>query len=367
MRGRILSSPLRFVCAAMLIGSVALILTCLLPHDRYVRFQNLTDPAVVKSTWIYERIHFDPTPIDVAFIGTSHTVFGIDSATIEDACTKAGGADCHTVNLGLEHLGRNLHWLFLRELLENRKPRLIVIEVQETEFRALHPAFGYLANVGDIISAPILINTSFLTDLVHLPLRQISLFAYSTVPSAFGFHSAFQPSMYRGAHWDDTLEARGSVDHPISSPEPRTRASTRPELEREARQVAVDDAGHIRLPEQLHSLEYRANVQYLRMMVDLAREKHVPVQFLYLPSFGTNSAPAFSDLYAQLAPIWSAPQAILADPGQWLDVGHLNYDGATNISRWLGKEIAQFQGSPGAAISRVGTPVPKIETSSKPE
>ena len=356
MRSRILSSPLRFVCAATLVGSIALVLICLLPHDRYVRFQNLTDSAVVKSTWIYERIHFDPTPIDVAFIGTSHTVFGIDSAIVENACAEAGGAECHIVNFGLEHLGRNLHWLIVRELLENRKPHLIVIEVQETEFRALHPAFAYLADVTDIITAPIVINTSFVSDLLHLPLRQIVLFAHSIAPSLFDAHSDFRPAMYRGAHWDDTLEARSSVELPIQSPEQRTRAASRNELERERAYSAAEDAKHFELPSRFRPLEYRANVRYLQMTVELAREKNVPVQFLYLPSFGENSAPAFSDLYSQLAPTWQFPQAILDKPALWLDIGHLNYYGASVLSQWLGTQVARLHPArvSGASISQEG-------------
>jgi hypothetical protein len=54
----------------------ALLATCgmtLLPHDKYLRYQSLNDRSAPNSYWIYERIHDDPTPIDIAFIGTSRT------------------------------------------------------------------------------------------------------------------------------------------------------------------------------------------------------------------------------------------------------------------------------------------------------
>ena len=47
----------------------------------------------------------------------------------------------------LQQLGRDLHWLLAREVLETRKPKLLVIEVTESEPRSMHPAFPYLDDV----------------------------------------------------------------------------------------------------------------------------------------------------------------------------------------------------------------------------
>lgn len=350
-------TPLRFLGAVIAIGVVILAVACALPHDRYLRYQNLTDPAVVKSSWIYERIHFDPTPIDIAFVGTSHTVFGIDSQVVEHACLDAGETRCHTVNLGLEHLGRNVHWLIARELLASRTPRLLVIEVQETEFRALHPAFGSLAEPGDIISAPIFINTSFVTDLVHLPLRQMTLFVHTLAPRLFGEHEAFISSLYRGSHWDDTFASLGSPQHPIASPTPRTRGATTAELERERIQSAAADENNIKLPAVLRPFEYRANLIYLDKLMTLAREKNVEVRFLYMPSFAVTAPPRFSALYASFAPSWQVPDTILSQPALWSDIGHLNYDGAVTLSTWLGARIAED-----AANAPKGPPVTQAGT-----
>src|SRR4051812_13787892 len=67
----------QFLWAVFFTAVVALCAACALPDNRYLRFLSLTDSAVVKARWIYERIHFDPAPIDIVFIGTSHSVFGI--------------------------------------------------------------------------------------------------------------------------------------------------------------------------------------------------------------------------------------------------------------------------------------------------
>src|SRR5947208_1211790 len=108
----------RFVAVAAVSALQVLMTMCALPHERYLRFQSLTELAVVKAGWIYERTHFDPSPIDIVFIGTSHTVMGVDSDLVERACREKGTSRCATVNFALEHLGRNVQWLIAREVIE---------------------------------------------------------------------------------------------------------------------------------------------------------------------------------------------------------------------------------------------------------
>jgi hypothetical protein len=332
MRGA--HSPWRFLAIALGAACIVLIGLCTLPHDRYIRFQSLTDVQVVKAGWIYERIHYDPSPIDVMFVGTSHTVYGIDSALVEQACRSSGGTACATVNFGLLHLGRNVHWLLTREAIEAHKPRLLVIEVQETESRALHPAFAALA------MAPLVINTSFFPDLAHLPLRQLLLFARTRAPGMFGMHRRFSPTRYRGAYWDDTFEESGSLEHPVANPQPRTHAASLDELERDRIELRKDTQSRLWLPAALKPLQYRANLIYLQKMLELAREQKVTVRFLYMPVFRGPDAPSFADFYDAYAPTWKMPREINGRPDLWTDIGHLNYAGARLFSAWLGKKIA---------------------------
>lgn len=334
-----LSRP-RFFLVMLAAAFGLLALLCALPHNRYLRFQGLTDGAVVKAAWIYERIHFDPTPIDVVFIGTSHSVFGIDGAVAERSCLAAGGRHCGTVNFALQHLGRNLHWLLAREVIEARKPRLLVIEVQESEPRAMHPAFAYLADASDLVTAPLMINTSYFPDLARLPMRQFSLFAETWAPSLFGAHPEFDPALYRGAHWNDTYAEYGSGEHPLM-PHPRTAVHSAAELEYERAHPQGAENAAPKLPTALRSLEYRATLVYLQKIIDLARQNGIAVRFVYMPSFNYGAPPDFADFYRKAAPMWQMPPAINKRPELWLDVGHLNTAGAAAFSQWLGEKIAR--------------------------
>jgi hypothetical protein len=315
-----------------------------------VQFAALHDSSVVKAGWIYERIHFDRTPIDVMFVGTSHTVFGVNSTQVEQAYTAVTGRSLHVVNFAMQHLGRDIDYLFAREAIESRSVKLLIIEVPDDEPRSLHPAFFELATLRELVDAPILINTSYLPNLARLPLRQVTLFARSIAPGWFGTRLNFDPAGYRGPNWDDTYEERGSVDYPVLHPVPRLQTPTAAELELERAHYErmVDDK--LSLPGFLQPLEHRANLVYLQRTIDLARRHGVAIQLLYLPSYRAPASPRFAAFYAQFGPLWY-PEAIYADASNWSDVNHLNYRGASALSLWLGNRIAGLMTNQTALIS----------------
>lgn len=330
--------PLRFL--GLMTALVLLIVAgiCLLPHSRLVRFSSLPEPAVTKAGWIYERIHDDQTPLDVVFIGTSRTVFGVDSARVETDYRQNTGHDLHVVNFALQHLGRDLHYLLAREALLNRAVKLLVVEVTEDEPRDLHPAFAPLADAEDIIFAPIFINVSYFSNLGQLPLRQAQLFLRSAMPALFGATATFAPATYRGAHWDDSYAAIGSYDHPITPVIPRLQTNTAAELEQQRLQAARTVARKLTLPPPFNQWERRANLSYVRAIAELARKQGVAVRFLYMPQY-VATIPQASAFYLEYGPIWS-PGPVIADTRFWLDINHLNYAGAQALAPWLAGQIA---------------------------
>ena len=56
---------------------------CLLPENHYQRWQSLDGAMYEHLHWMYERIHFDPKPIDIAIFGLSRTKVGLSAAAIE--------------------------------------------------------------------------------------------------------------------------------------------------------------------------------------------------------------------------------------------------------------------------------------------
>ena len=325
---------------------VALTGLALLPQDRYQRFAEAAAESkhYLRIKWIYERIHFDKTPIDVAFIGTSHTQSAIDSRIVE-AGLRARGQDVHVVNFAVPHLGRDLHYLIARELLESRPVRELVVEVQDFEPRAPHPAFQRLGSMRDLLTSPVIVNTGFFDNLVRLPRRQLDLF----LPAMAGKAAfVFSPRDYEGAHWDDTERLHG-FDQERTGTHSVAYLDEQADLLRAALLDKERLAQRLRLPDGCSVLKHY-NRFYLDGLLNLARERGVHVTFLYLPFFHGPEHPLEAALYAPYGPTLK-PQGVLDDATSWLNVDHLNVAGARRASQWLGENLA---------VSAPGSPMPAI-------
>jgi hypothetical protein len=328
----------------MILGTTTclLVLTCLLflPHNRYVRWQDVQVEAYARLGWIYERIHFDPTPIDIAFIGTSRTMCAVDAAAValEMERLQAAGTEpkkLHAVNFAIPVYGRNLHWLIARELLENRKVGMLILEIYENESRHAHPYFIYPAEVSDVLDAPLLINPNYFSDIAFLPFRQISLFVKTLWPGQFGLKGHFDPAHYDGSTVDNTrfIQVGGKrltklLDQKVDQDKLKV-------LGRERRQ---QKALHM-LGQYFDNLEYRLPRYYLSLILELADRERVPVKFLYLPSYGEPDRPFDMRLYQGKGEMITVND-ILATPGNWANVDHLNMFGAAQVSTRLGEILA---------------------------
>ncbi|MFZ4406897.1 MAG: hypothetical protein ACOYOH_06135 [Paracraurococcus sp.] len=319
------------VAVAALAGSLAI------PHDRYIRWQETRSEAWARLGWIYERVHFDRTPIDIAFIGTSHSMNGIDGAAVQAALATAGGGCRQVVNFGFPSYGRNLHWLIARELLEHREVRTLVIEVFENESRKAHPFFINVAEVSDVLEAPLLINLNFFTDIAQLPARQVMLGLKTLLPERFGLHRRLDPARYDGADVDNTRQVQvgGVALTPL-----RDRILPPAQLEAAAARARAAKNTNMLGP-RFEALEYRYPRHYLDRILDLARQRGVTVKFLYLPGFAyVHGQPRDPAPYAGRGAMLTTG-GLLADPGYWYDLDHLNLQGAAVLSAELGRLLAE--------------------------
>lgn len=332
-------SPPKFIVFAATVVVLTYVIALLLPHQPYIRFQQLASESVhyLRVKWIYERIHFDKTPIDVAFIGTSHTQSGINSEKVEQVIQRKGN-NIHVVNFSVPHLGRDLQFLILRELIENRKVQKVVIELQEAEARAPHPGFQRLALVEDIFKSPVVINSGIFENISRLPLRQIQLLLRSIEPRFFGLVGQFDPGSYEGAHWDDTYKLHG-IDIP------RTKANSREELQQAAVQLQKQFekkqlvARKLWLPNMRYSLVERYNYLYLDAMLDLASSHGVEVVFLYLPYYQGPKMPIGHEYLVTKGRV-IVPYEVFSTSSYWQNVDHLNFSGANYLSVWVGETLS---------------------------
>jgi hypothetical protein len=290
----------------------------------------------LRARWIYERIHFDKTPIDMAFIGTSHTQSGINSQLVEEAL-RQNGSPHHVVNFAIPHLGRDLHYVLTRELLEHRKVKTIVVEVQEAEARAPHPAFQRIAEVGDLLASPLIINTGYFENIARLPLRQSLLFLQTAQANKGEERLLFDPKAYEGPHWDDTYVIHGIPGPRLASLSAESLRAPSEKLQRafESKQAL---AQKFKWPAGQPSLLVRYTNFYLYGLLELAKSRNVEIVFLYLPYFHGPVQPVDASALSSYGTILT-PQEILDDPASWQNEDHLNAAGARRLSKWMGEKL----------------------------
>jgi hypothetical protein len=304
-----------------------------LPHDRFLRYQAPLDPQSPTAPWIYQRIHFDKTPIDVAFIGTSRTGLSVHTHRLEEVLARRN-VKVKAVNLYMVRSGINMQYLLAKELLTTRKVRLLVVEMTEREERKPHEDFVYLADPIDVIEAPLVINLDYLSDLSRLPGRQVELFRQTEL-KRFGLTGPEPaPRAYQGSNLDhaEVIRTVDGVDHF------RNTIYTLPEMEKlrseQDRQITKPI-----LPPSLSSIEFRFPRYYEDRILDLARAHGTTVVFLYTPRYGGPKIPPPYERYSSRVNLIN-PWTALQDYRLWWDATHLNWEGAKVLTDYVADALA---------------------------
>ncbi len=309
--------------------------TLLLPHDPYVRYQQLGPTLHFRTVWTYERLAFDKTPIDIAIIGNSRLQSGIAAPVVQARLRELAGRDVHVANLSMPQEGRNAHYAIARQLFAHHpEVKLVLLSAIEAMPRESHPAFRNIAEASDIAAAPVLINRSFLDDLAFVPFRQMSLFVQTQFPEAFGIHG-FSRTGYFGTDFDTTQSFVSPTAGFVDMERVNTAQDLRPSAQERVRSITPP-----LFPGSLARFEFRVEQQYTRAIADLARANGTAVGFVYLPIFENPEPLRQPEFYRVLGPVFTVG-CVAARPEVYSDYGHLNRVGAHEVSRWLGDALAK--------------------------
>ena len=321
---------------ALLATFVALcVAVCLLPHDRYIRYQQLSQTMQFRQQWTYERVNFDPTPIDIALVGVSRTQAGISGPGLADRLSQSLGRPVHVANLSMPQQGRNAQFVAVRELLQHRpETRLLILTVVEQMPRVAHPVFRNIAELEDVLTAPVVINYSYIDDLAFMPWRQLSLYVQSTFPQAFGVATRFDTEHYFGTNFD-TVNNYGASQGEEAN---RDRIGYEPEMRSWSTQY-LNNLAPPRFPAAMVEYEFAGERTYMRKIADLARANGTQIVFVFLPIYLGPEQPPTGDFVEEFGPILSA--GLVANrPELYSDFGHVNRNGAAVLTDWLAQELA---------------------------
>ncbi len=307
-----------------------------LPHDRYIRYQQLTDSDLFRSRWVYERIHYDKTPIDVAIIGSSRVEAAISAPILERELSEKFGRPIHVANLAIPREGRNVHYLIARELLDyHPETRIILVSVVE-QADLSHDAFRYLADPIDLLRAPLLVNHYYFLDSAFLPYRQLSYFVQSQFPKWFGVSRSFRND-YMGTNFDTTysfsLPNGKLIDRYYVMPEEK--------LERSSKEMIATDGGPWHPRSRWHEWNNPLEEEYTRRLAYVAKQHCVETVFIRLPFYKSPQNMYDAAFYRSLGPLLDA-EHLANDPHDYGDAGHFNRYGTELVATWLKEAIDPY-------------------------
>ncbi len=329
-------APAKFVLLTLAVTLALLVGAVMTPHDPYYRWQELQTQFSRKGDWIYERLHFDPTRLDIALVGTSRTANGFSGPEVERAYCVATGRRVRVANFGYAGTGRNIEYVIAKEVVRTKHPALVLAELNEVELRRQHESFIVVAEPLDVLTAPPIINALYVADIGRLPGRQLSLFV-KTLFKTPNVRPSFDPAAYEGPDMDRS-QALKMLDGTL-----RSRFVRVPEkvLEKDLR-ARRRDQSDIRLPKPLQPLEHHVARHYLRAIERLVAAGGGSLQYVFIPAYKEPTLPP--RVLNQLAidgAVIDLGGAIAFEKEKWRDATHTNAWGSLEQSRRLGGELAR--------------------------
>lgn len=322
----------RTIVAILAVALAAGVAAASLPDNEYQRFASLEKTIHNRLRWIYERIHHDPTPIDIAVLGPSRSGAAVSAPRLEvDLSTP--GRPLHAVNFSLPENGRDLHWVIAEQLLATRNPKLILIAVIEKPGRYGHSAYKYIAPAAAVANPGYLGNLNWPANLIYLPYRQLRLFAARSFPEFFGLPKIFDPARYAGTGFDSTVSFTTGDGLYVE----RNKRVPRAVLEAGVDRIERGNRPPILGP-RFADTEFGDERTHVASIAAAARTKGVPIAFLFLPYYTGPGMIQERAFYERFGPVLDA--SFLSTHDEWFsDVGHLNHEGALVLTDWLAPRI----------------------------
>jgi hypothetical protein len=322
----------------LIVGFVACCaLSLYLPFDRYIQYQQFTDDDLMfRSRWIYERIHFDPTPIDVAILGSSRAEKGLSPSYLEKALTQKLGRPIHVVNFALMMEGRSMQYVIAKELMRNRPETKIILLAAVERDDLDHPAFRYLADAPDVLQSPLIVNRYYMQNAAVLPYRQLNFFTQSLFPAWFNVSHAF-----RKDYWGTTFDPTYGYRAPSGKFADPSHTMPKDQLEKGSQQVLADQGGVYQPRSRKYLLSNPLEQFYARDIVAMAQQHCIETIFVYLPFYKSPPHDYNESFYKSLGPVLDATQ-LDVDPTLYMDEMHFNHNGVDRVSPWLSQSLDPY-------------------------
>ena len=281
-------------------------LVMLYPVDQKKVFYGLKDDCFNHAKWMYDRLYENPEHIDIAFLGSSQTINGINDLLIDSLLKN------HRVaNFGYCRYGRNLTYLMAKRVLELKKVKTLVVEVRAGESAFSHPVFPHLANNTELLTNYPFFNENWFSDFATAFQYRVQLVQEEVLNE----HKTTLPSenLYGFAGHYDTLSFT---------------------------ELTSTSKRHYIKPKWKDNLDHIFPLHYDKKLAELCKQHNVKLFFLYLPAYkNIYNRPIKMEQIEHMAPILYPPPNVLNNTNYWHDKVHLNSTGAQALSTWLAEEL----------------------------
>lgn len=313
----------KFVAKLALSGTpvlLTIILLLMVPTDKKYAY-NYLKGDFSKAGWIFNRMYEKEDPVDVVFIGTSHTLNGVNDSLIEAGLSMQIGERVRVSNLSLNHPGANAEYAIFKDLLKAKKPKLLVLEVREVEARFSHFAFPIIADREDMLMPEVVPNVYLFRDYLYALQSRYSYLKHR-----------LNPQKEEPTEWSSRSYGYLPNSKEISPEELNTHL--------EAKLASP----MFYMGEKLRDVEFNLGKEYVKKIHQLAIENNVKLAFLYLPYYGVKiDRPAEYEFYNQMGDVWYPPAEVLNAPEHWSDLYHVNDIAATKLAGWLTSQLQEHE------------------------
>ncbi|MEO0473842.1 MAG: hypothetical protein AAF206_29810 [Bacteroidota bacterium] len=287
------------------------IMLFILPYDPAFGYTAI-DGHCRNGNWMYQRIFQSEVAIDVALIGSSQTMCGVNDSLLDVLLPNM-----RVANLGYCRRGRSLHYAIIEQLMAHKQPSWIILEINPEEDRFSHINFPYIANSEDVLTAPL--NQRYMQDI------------WTALQQRFLFWRKKLNGKWQEKHQTAIANHSYLPAGPAAVLDP-----SRVKGDGRLLQKPLDGFGQTE-----YDFSMRLPLYYLQKIADLCRERDIKLGFLYLPSrhHHPEQLPLEQQKYAEWGKVLIPPQEIIQAENSWMDPHHFNDIGSDKLSRWLAKEL----------------------------
>lgn len=333
-----LASPAQAALGIALGFALALMVTLLLPFDSYIAWQQARGTDLFHARWLYERMVYDPSRIDVALIGSSRFESGLSAPLVSAKLEQELGHPVQVANLSLVMPGRDFAYESVKLLLAHHPEVELIVLTDDGDVVDSHAYFPQVASVADVLRAPVFVNTKYASNLLQIPYRNLSNVAQQLAPLAFGVETRFNPGDYAGTGLDRTM---GYQTPDGARKNGALRGDPAALIRMSAAAVARQRSGLAKLGMLDDRYRLAVDRTYVARIAALAGRCGVRVAFMRLPLVGPIQSPGSADSYRRFGPEIDL-SAVASHTDFYWSAAHFNRQGAVAVSELAGAQLAPW-------------------------